>query len=131
VSEATSPEDEKAAFGKQLQALHLERGWSQSELARRAGLSRDKISTYVRGECLPRQLQLRALAKALEVSPDELLPGSRRLANGNGPEINVRLTGQGAQSVWLQVNQVVSLSAANKILAILEAEAQSAATDPA
>jgi hypothetical protein len=92
---------------------------------------RDKISTYVRGECLPRQLQLRALAKALEVSPDELLPGSRRLANGNGPEINVRLTGQGAQSVWLQVNQVVSLSAANKILAILEAEAQSAATDPA
>lgn len=67
-------------FGRRLQRAMMNKGYSQSELARYAEthlgkhFGRDSVSQYIRGETLPNPQRLAALAKALGVDPEELLP---------------------------------------------------------
>jgi putative transcriptional regulator len=49
-------------------------GLTQSELAKRAGISRPALVNIERGRAHPRLLTIRALADALGVDPDELFP---------------------------------------------------------
>lgn len=59
---------------KNLTRLREQRGWSKSELARRAGLNQSTVSAVEIGRLVPYDTQLRKLAKALSVSnPDSLL----------------------------------------------------------
>lgn len=64
------------SLGKRLRELRMERGWSQAELARRAGVSQPTISTY---ETNPkteyRAHVLFKIAAALQVSPEYLRTG--------------------------------------------------------
>lgn len=116
----------KREFAKRLQAAITARGWNQSELARAAGkylpsgkFGRDNVSNYVRGLVLPGPPHLNALAEALKVSPDDLLPS--RYANSvenDNPPLSVKELEGGR--VWLRVNQAVDWEDALKILAILK-----------
>lgn len=63
----------KAEFGRRLRGLLAQRGWSQSELARRARIGRDNISGYVRGQNLPGPTILNRIAEALGVGVSELV----------------------------------------------------------
>jgi transcriptional regulator with XRE-family HTH domain len=57
-----------------LQDERHRRGWSQTELAARAGkLAPSDISRYERGYARPYPAQAARLAQVLELSPDELL----------------------------------------------------------
>ena len=59
---------------KNLTQLREGRGWSKSELARRAGLNQTTVSAVEIGRLIPYDTQLRKLAEALGVSnPDSLL----------------------------------------------------------
>lgn len=67
-------------FSRRVRELMLKKGWTQSELARRAsvhmpsgGIDRQLISAYLRGKHLPHQGRLEAVAKALEVDPFDLV----------------------------------------------------------
>jgi transcriptional regulator with XRE-family HTH domain len=71
------PPIDKEAFAKRVYKLMLAKSMNQSELARAAGLERNRISAYVRGVALPTGLSLTKLAQALGVRPDELLPDAR------------------------------------------------------
>uniref|UniRef100_A0A7C1NX76 Helix-turn-helix domain-containing protein n=1 Tax=Agrobacterium albertimagni TaxID=147266 RepID=A0A7C1NX76_9HYPH len=72
-----SENPDKDAFGRHVYKLMLAKGLNQSELARLAGLERNRISAYVRGLALPTGLSLTKLAKALGVDPNDLLPDAR------------------------------------------------------
>jgi transcriptional regulator with XRE-family HTH domain len=56
-----------------LRELRGRRGWTQGELAERAGVSKEAIYTHERGRKHPRRDTLRLLAEALGVAPAELL----------------------------------------------------------
>lgn len=79
----------RVEFGKRLQRAMMDKGFSQSELARVASLQlgkhfgRDSVSQYIRGETLPNPERLAALARALGVSDEDLLP-SRGLRGVRG-----------------------------------------------
>lgn len=79
----------KLEFGRRLQAAMIEKGWNQSELARRANdqlpkaargqkrgrhIGRDSISHYIRGKMFPLPTYLAAIAKALGRRPEDLMP---------------------------------------------------------
>lgn len=79
----TSP---KQAFAHRLNALMRERGWTQSDLARRAfgtysdpktgyilARKRERINKYVRGEQIPDPENLSLLAAAFGLTVDELI----------------------------------------------------------
>jgi transcriptional regulator with XRE-family HTH domain len=76
-------------FAQRLRAARVQKGWNMSELARRATaclpqqvpgqkqgkeIGRDLVSHYERGKIRPRPEYLEALAKALDVASEELMP---------------------------------------------------------
>jgi transcriptional regulator with XRE-family HTH domain len=58
-----------------LRAQRLARGWSRSELARRAGLSARAVLLYEDKGFRPRTATLARLAQALGLPPEALEPG--------------------------------------------------------
>jgi transcriptional regulator with XRE-family HTH domain len=125
---AASPEAIRMEFARRLQAALNERGWTQSELARRMApmlkdsrLGRDNISKYVRGKVLPLPRSLEAMAKVLEMKTSELLPARATPAAGaEYPPLSVKDVGEGR--VWLQINSTVSWRKGLEILRIMREE---------
>lgn len=113
----------KEEFARRLEALRLEKGWIQADLARASGLTRNSIAVYERGDSLPNRGSLRALAEALGVEPDQLLSNYKEgaIARDN-PHFELRV-GQGDPTkAWLRLNRLVSMALAVKIMALLETE---------
>lgn len=64
----------KREFGLRLSGLIRDRGWNQSEAARRADMGRDNISGYVNAKYLPSARHLERLCAAFGVQPEDLIP---------------------------------------------------------
>ena len=111
----------KAAFAQRLLAVMRERGWTQSELARRARIGRDNVSGYIRGKNLPGPAILNRLAAALAVGPEQLIPmtGEQAHSPKNGPGFTLRHLAHDGDHVWLQVEQALPWDQAEAILRIL------------
>jgi transcriptional regulator with XRE-family HTH domain len=111
----------KQEFGARLQRLMFSKGWNQSELARRAELRRDAVSTYIRGAAFPTPTNLHKLARALEVDPEELLPNYVEQAVGDAhPSIDIKVSPQRPNEAWLKVDRRVSLETALAITQLLK-----------
>lgn len=111
----------KQEFGKRLYKLMLARGWHQSELARQADLPRDSISVYIRGKSLPTPTSLQALASALSVTAEELLPNHLEGAiDEDMPALEIRVSTNAADIAWIRLNRAVTLRTALKIAELLE-----------
>lgn len=110
-------------FGRRVYQLMLAKGWRQSDLARRSGLGRDSISTYIRGRSFPEPVSLQKMAKALGVTSEELLPNTIASAiDAEHPAIELKqATGQPGMA-WLRVNRLVSISTAARIIDLLKDE---------
>lgn len=114
----------KQEFGRRLYHLMIQRGWNQSELARRAGLPRDSISTYIRGRTLPTPKSLSMLAEALGMTPADVLPNALESAvDEDHPSLEVRVSPGQPKAAWLRVNRLVSLSTAARVVELIEADA--------
>jgi transcriptional regulator with XRE-family HTH domain len=112
----------KEEFGEKLRHYMNQRGWNQSDLARESDLRRDAISTYVRGKVWPDPSNLRKLADALQVAPNDLIKGMSDVPNSSSsrtPMVEIQQTGE--NEIFLRINRSVSLEQAAQILAILKA----------
>ena len=67
-----APRSVKSRFGVRLRQLRDERGYSQEELAERAGLHRNYVGGVERGERNVALENIVKLAKALSVKPGDL-----------------------------------------------------------
>ena len=113
----------KQQFGQRVYRLMRSKGWSQSELARRADLPRDSISVYVRGRSLPTPTSLSSLARALEVEPEELLPNHVESAIDNdSPALELKVSPNAPNVAWLRINRLVTLPTALKVIEMLESD---------
>jgi len=113
----------KQEFGRRLYSLMLDKGWTQSEMARRADLPRDAVSTYVRGKSLPTPQNLKKLAETLGVEQDDLLPNYVEGAiDQDHPAFEMKISPSATTVAWIRVNRLVSVSTALKIAALLEAD---------
>ncbi len=113
----------KQEFGRRLHSASVKKGWSQSELARRSGIARDAISTYIRGKSLPTPPNLAALAKALGVPAEELLPNHIEAAIDNDmPSFEMKVSPSAPSTAWVRVNRLVTLATAVKIAELLEGD---------
>lgn len=112
----------KQEFGRRLYSLMVSRGWTQSEFSRRSGIPRDSISTYVRGKSLPTPPNLKMLAAAFDISPDDLLPNyvEGAMADEESPSFEMKVSNAAPGTAWVRVNRLVSMTAAIAIASILE-----------
>jgi len=110
----------KAEFARRLYKLLLEKGWTQSDLARKARLPRDSISTYVRGVAFPSKLSLDKLAKALGVKTEELTPAGVEVMDARvRSSIEIKAADGHPGMAWIKVDQMCSFKAALQIAEIL------------
>lgn len=70
-------------FGATVRQLREARGWSQEQLAERAGLNRSYIGEIERGTSIASIVTVDKLARALDVSMESLLKLPR---NGTAPQ---------------------------------------------
>lgn len=114
-----------AEFGRRIQAFMVKKSFNQSDLARAAAkfmpdkkFNRDNISVYVRGKSFPNPVRLNAVAKALGVTTEELMPEHGIASvDEKAPPLDVRSIGDG--NVWLRINQATSMEIAMKIMTLL------------
>jgi transcriptional regulator with XRE-family HTH domain len=112
----------KQEFGRRIYRIMTEKGLRQSELARRADLPRNNVSSYVRGLSYPSRMSLVKLAKALGVEPDILLPNYNESAirSEETPDLALRSSMAEPGMSWLVVNRQVSTAIGVEILGLLE-----------
>lgn len=72
-SPKTMAREASVSFGERLQALREQRGLTQSELGKRAGMAAASVSHFETGQRSPSLDSLVKLADALEVTTDALL----------------------------------------------------------
>jgi len=114
-------------FARRLQSALNDRGWTQSELARRMAphlkysrLGRDNISKYVRGKVLPLPPALEAMAKVLDMSTSDLLPARRTPAGSEErPPMSVRMSPEG-DIAWIQLNMALPFAVIVEIQQIIK-----------
>lgn len=111
----------KQEFARRLDELRNKRGWSQAELARRVGMRRDAIHSYLHERHLPTPASLERLARALGTTPEALLPNHEihALDQSERPAFAIRQAQGASDKVWLEVNQVVTPGQALRIQQIL------------
>ena len=123
---------EMQEFGRRLYSLALAKGWRQSELARQADMSRDSVSTYVRGVTFPSHHNLVKLARALDVTPESLLPNHTEAAiEADIPSIEMKVSASAPGKAWVRVNRLVSTATAVKIINLVQQDATSGIPDAA
>ncbi len=100
----------RAQFAKRLQDALNDKGWTQSELARRVApllresrIGRDNISKYVRGKVLPLPPALEAIARVLDMEAKDLLP-SRATKTVSEEFTPTSLRDIGGEKYWVQIN---------------------------
>lgn len=112
-------------FAKRLQDRLNDKGWTQSELARRMApllkesrIGRDNISKYVRGKVLPLPPALEAMAKVLGVESKDLLPS--RATQGVVDEMSpMDVRDIGGDRYWVQINQALDADVALEIMRLI------------
>lgn len=115
-------EQQRTLFATKLEDLRSDRGWTQTELARRASqfsekeITRDRISKYAGGHSLPGRPHLLAIAKALGVDPAELLP-SRVVRNQTRHPLQATLRSDGMAE--LNINMFVPWELAVEIVKMI------------
>lgn len=113
----------KMEFGKRLYQLMVSKGWHQSELARRSEVSRDSISTYIRGKSLPEAENVQKLAAALGIDPFDLLPNFVENAiDQDMPSLEMKISTNDTRVAWLSVNRLVSVGTCVKIVELLNSD---------
>lgn len=122
-----SKREAREEFARRIQKLMAEKGWNQSELARAASkfmpdkkeMGRFSISNYVRGNTIPRPDHLIALAQALNVKPQDLLP--TRGVPGIGPaQSPAELEDIGNNRVRIRLQQETDWDTALTIMKLLK-----------
>jgi len=116
-------------FGKRLYTAMLGKGWTQSDLAREAGILRDSVSNYIRALALPTPQNLKKLAKALKMSEADLLPNIDEAAidQETNPALEVKVSKDDPTRAWVRLNREISMDTFTKIATLLNEEDQSAA----
>ena len=124
---------ELEAFADRLQHFRTEKGWSKSELARqiwgeiptkagrKVAKNRDRISVYEKGKSWPDPHNLKKIANALGVSPEELAPDiTVSTVERQNPEFAMTVASGHSDKCHLKVNKLVPWSIATMVSQLLD-----------
>ncbi len=121
----------KKEFAQRLYRAMTRKGWHQSQLAKEAEkfmpkgqrFTRDNVSGYVHGRSIPEPIRLSALAQALGVQPNELVPSRGFTPESAEPFLpRMAMKDMGDGMYFVQINQPVSMATALKLMADLTAD---------
>lgn len=109
-------------FSKRIYRLMLAKNMTQSDLAREAGIARDSVSNYVRGNNMPEPVNLKKLADALGVEPNELLPNfdEQAIDMADDSPLEVKVLPSDPRYAQVRISQLVNVAILPKLFELLE-----------
>lgn len=124
-------------FARNLSAALIKKGWSQSELARRASkhfkgtrrlngreidveITRNNISQYCAAKLFPGPSRLEAISKALGMKPEDLLPKGIEPRAVDPSALQITEAGEGLARV--RIDREVPWSVATQIMNLISGE---------
>lgn len=122
-------------IGQKIHALLLQRGWRQSDLARKvwpgetkidgrgypAPRGRDRISAYVNDKAVPEPATLKRIAKAFDIDVNELLPEAMSSPHERAtPPLDIRVLADAPDRCMLRINKLLPLSVALQIAKLVD-----------
>ncbi len=120
-------------FARNLHQAMLDRGMSQSDLARAlwgetttpegrtVAKSRERISVYLRGRTIPTTQTLRSIAEVLGMTPEELAPNVIGAAvDRDNPEFSMSMVAGHSDKVFVRVSKLLPLHYAVEIANIID-----------
>lgn len=124
-------------FAENLHRALLERGWSQSELARRVWneirqdskgnnqvVGRDRISAYCRGT-LPEPATLKRIADVLRMTVEDLAPDiAASVVQKENPSVSIQMLAGHEDKCLLKINRLVSFSTAIAVGKLIEEDSK-------
>lgn len=113
-------------LGHRIYSAMIAKGWSQSELAHRAGIHRESVSGYIRGKHWPKPAVVEKLASVLGTSPTSLVPNHLQLVKMQADaSFEMRSIDGEPGRMQVVLNRNMSMSAAARIAAIVDEDAAS------
>lgn len=119
-------------FARRLHETMLDKDLNQSDIARaiwgemedprgyKVARNRDRVSVWLKGDTLPDDRNLKRLAEVLEVDIEDLCPEVVAMAaSSEQPELSMTMAAGHPDKVYLQVNRLVSLAVAVKVMELL------------
>lgn len=107
-------------FGRHLYRMIKKRDWTQSEFARRAGLTRASISDYINGRAEPTQTSVQKMARAFGVNEHEVTPNHLAKAiKDDSVDFEWKVSPGNPSLVRLRMDRLVSFETASKIGVLL------------
>ena len=97
-------------------------GFSQAELARRAGFSKDLMSRYVRGMNPPTQQKIAAIARALNIDPRDLDHDAPPPEPRKDNQFKMRMSLNADGGMLVEFSAVMSLEDATTLAAFVKRE---------
>jgi transcriptional regulator with XRE-family HTH domain len=132
---AAGPSDDNVRKAKlrmiagRIAEMRRDRGWSQAELARRAGLNRNVVNTTENESSFPTRENLERMARALSVELSKITDVYVEEAHHRAPAaLNITEAKNRPGFAWIQVNRLVRSTTALKIYQLI-AEDDADATD--
>lgn len=111
-------------FGRRLYRLMVAKGWRQSDLAREADIGRESVSVYINGKHFPKPTNLRKIADAFGVAPEDLLPNIDHDAiQKDLASFEMRVSPGDPGKSWVVLNRLMTTTAAARIAAIVAEDA--------
>ena len=132
-------ETRQQTFAKRLYHALLERGMTQSDLAKKVWneyrvdtrgyetvVGKDRVSSWIRGRSMPEPHNLIRIAKALNMTPEDLAPNLTASAiEQEAPEIQITVIHNHPNKVLVKLNKIVPFDIATKIMNLVnEANSQ-------
>jgi hypothetical protein len=139
VDETPILESRQQTFAKRLYHALLDRGMTQSDLARKVWnetridnrgfdtvVGKDRVSSWVRGRSMPEPHNLIKIAKALNMAVEDLAPNLTASAiEQEAPEIQITIIHNHPNKVLVKLNKIVPFDIATKIMNLVnEANSQ-------
>jgi hypothetical protein len=119
-------------FARRLHEFMARKGMSQSDLARavwgkdtdtrgyEVAKNRDRISSYLRGRSIPEPANMKTIADKLGVTVAELAPDVlASVVDRAHPAVSMSMVAGHSDKTHLQVNKLVPMAVAAKIIALL------------
>jgi transcriptional regulator with XRE-family HTH domain len=123
---------EIANFSRRLHEIMIEKGLSQSDLARKiwgtiennqgytVAKNRDRISVWLRGEVIPDARNMKMLAEALDTELEDLAPDiMAATVDRESPEISMNMIAGHSDKVHLHINKLLPFVLASKIVQMI------------
>lgn len=124
---------DQQTFARNLHQALIDKGWSQSDLARKiwgdrtdpvtgysVAKNRDRISKYIKGSEVPDPKNLARICEALGMSLEELAPNiTASIVDREIPEVSMTAITGHLDKVHLHISKLVPLGVASRIISIL------------